>query len=501
VLEVLLVDDDPAIRMSVAYALADAGHRVVEASDGEEALALSNRRVFDVAICDVRLPKVDGLTLFRHMRQKVPSTAIILMTAYATIADAVATLREGAYDYVLKPFDSEEFTLRIIGRIAERRALRQELEQARAQLASREVGSKIVGHSPQMVRIQEQIDTLAQSDAPVLVTGETGTGKELVARTIHARGARRAKPFVAINCTVLDGHAETELFGGGLAIDPPPPHPSKRTLDIWTQAPAQREGGAGSRRPLSRLIEADGGTLFLDDVGSLPLPVQSRLACTLETGAIERSGADPVPLDIRVIASSRDDLLKATKEGRFLDDLYYRLNVLDVSLPPLRERRADLPLLLGYFLEKLTPHGKVPPGIAPPAWTALSEYSFPGNVREFAHAVERALVLSRGSEIDLQHLPEDIAGRGSVPTVKAAGFRPLAVAAKEFERTYLQRALEMTGGKRVAAAGLLGLSRKTLWEKLRSHGLGDSDKDEPKDESAKDESKDDTSSDDSKREP
>ena len=488
-LDVLLVDDDPAIRLSVAYALADAGHHVVEATDGEEALALTNSRVFDVAICDVRLPKVDGLTLFRHLRQKVPGTAIILMTAYATIADAVATLREGAYDYVLKPFDSEEFTLRIIGRIAERRALRQELEHARAQLASRDVGARIVGHSPAMVRILEQIDTIAHSDAPVLVSGESGTGKELISRTIHARGPRRGNPFVAINCTLLDGHAETALFGGDHGSSPPgplsssSPRSSRRTLDLPPESRPRSSNGPHAdtfeaRRTSPRLLDADGGTLFLEDIGSLPIAVQARLARTLEMGTLDRPGGVPVPIDLRVISSTRTDLQQAVKDGRFLPDLYYRLNILDVSLPPLRERRADLPLLLGYFLEKLTPAGKVPPGIATAAWTALSEHAFPGNVREFAHAVERALVLSRGSEIDLQHLPEDIAGRGSVPTVQAAGFRPLSIAVKEFERKYLQRALEMTGGKRVAAAGLLGLSRKTLWEKLRHHGLGESERDE-----------------------
>jgi two-component system response regulator AtoC len=455
-LEVLVVDDDPAVRMAIAYALADAGHTVVEACDGEEALAASTGRAFDVAICDVRLPKVDGLTLFRHLRQRMPSTAVILMTAYATVADAVATLREGAYDYVLKPFDSEEFTLRVIGRISERRALRQELEHARAQLASREVGSKLVGQSPAIVRILEQIDTLAQSDAPVLVTGESGTGKELVARTLHARGPRRGRPFVAINCTAMtSGMVEAELFGQERGADG---EESEEAADL-------------TRRLYGRIAEANGGTLYLEEVAALPLSAQARLARALESRSLERTGTTALPLNVRVISSARADLRDATEQGKLLDGLFYRLNVLDVVIPPLRERRADLPLLLGYFLEKFTGHGKVPPSISPAAWAALTEHHFPGNVREFAHAIERALVLSRGSEIDVEHLPEDIAGRGSVHSVETAAFRPLGVAVKEFERRYLLKALELTGGKRVRAAELLGLSRKTLWEKLRAHGL------------------------------
>jgi DNA-binding NtrC family response regulator len=468
-LEVLVVDDDPAVRMAVAYALADAGHNVVEACDGEEALTACTGRAFDVAICDVRLPKVDGLTLFRHLRQRMPSTAVILMTAYATVADAVATLREGAYDYVLKPFDSEEFTLRVIGRISERRALRQELEAARAQLASREVGAKLVGQSPAITRIIEQIDTLAQSDAPVLITGESGTGKELVARTLHARGPRRGRPFVAINCTALTGGmVEAELFGRERGEESEDGDDSAQTQELM-------------RRLHGRLAEADGGTLYLEEVAALPLPAQARLSRALESRTVERPGTTPLPLNVRVISSARADLRDATEQGKLLDGLFYRLNVLDVVIPPLRERRADMPLLLGYFLEKFTGSGKVPPGISPAAWSALIEHPFPGNVREFAHAIERALVLSRGSEIAVEHLPEDIAGRGSVHSVETAAFRPLGVAAKEFERRYLVKALELSGGKRMRAAELLGLSRKTLWEKLKAHGItsaGEAEKEE-----------------------
>jgi DNA-binding NtrC family response regulator len=315
----------------------------------------------------------------------------------------------------------------------------------------------------------EQIDTLAQSDAPVLVTGESGTGKELVARTLHARGPRRGRPFVAINCTAMaSGMAEAELFGrerGAAGDDGEEPLESAELM----------------RRLHGRLAEANGGTLYLEEVAALPLTAQARLARVLESRSIERPGTTPLPLDVRLISSARADLRDAAQQGTLLDGLFYRLNVLDVVVPPLRERRGDMLLLLEYFLEKFVAPGKVPPGISTAAWAALMEHPFPGNVRELAHAIERALVLSRGSEIDVMHLPEDIVGRGSVNSVETASFRPLAVAAKEFERRYLVKALELAGGKRVKAAELLGLSKKTLWEKLKAHGLSagsDAEKDE-----------------------
>ncbi len=453
-LEILIVDDDAATRMSLAYALSDSGHRVTEAADGAEADALISDQVFDVAICDVRLPKVDGLTLFRKLRQQSPGTATILMTAYATIPDAVATLREGAFDYVTKPFDAEEFSLRVIGRIAERRALRQELEHARAELASREVGATIVGHSPAIVRLVERIDTIAQSDAPVLICGESGTGKELVARTVHAKSPRRAKPFVAVNCAAFpDALLEAELFG--------------HERGIFSGAVKRREGCFRA---------ADGGTLFLNEVAEISLPVQGKLLRALQAGSGDAMGTDAPPaVDVRVISATRQNLKERVAEGRFREDLFYRLNVLDVSVPSLRDRRGDLPLLLQYFLSRLTPPGKVPPGISPRAWATLSEYPFPGNVREFAHAIERALVLAHGSEIDLEHLPVDIGAQGHRNGLGSGALRPLAVAAKEFERQYLIRALAIAGGRRTAAADILGISRKNLWEKLRQHGISTAD--------------------------
>jgi DNA-binding NtrC family response regulator len=401
----------------------------------------------------VRLPKVDGLEIFRRLRQKAPSTSVILMTAFATVPDAVASLREGAYDYVTKPFDPEEFSLRVIGHIAEHRALRQELEEARKLVASRDAGSPIIGHTPVMVQLIERINTVAQSDAPVLIRGESGTGKELVAHTLHARSPRKNAAFVAVNCAAFpEALIEAELFG--------------HERGAFPGAIRTREG---------RFKAADGGTLLLDEIAELPLPVQAKLLRVLEEGVIQPLATTAsVPVNVRVVSATHRDLKALVAAGKFREDLYFRIGVLDLNLPPLRERRADMPLLLAHFLRRFYP-GRVPPGIAPRAWTALMEYPFPGNVREFAHAIERAVVLAHGSEIDLEHLPADVAGPRAEPPATDATFRPLSVAAKEFEREYLLRALRLASGGKGHAAELLGISRKNLWEKLKSHGIKDED--------------------------
>ena len=450
-LDILVVDDDQATRLSLAYALGDAGHRVVEACDGEEAIALVSERIFDVAILDVRLPKVDGLTIFRRLRQKSPSTAVILMTAFATISDAVASLRDGAYDYVTKPFDPEEFSLRVIGHIAEHRALKNELEEARKLVASRDAGSPIIGHTPSMQGLVERINTVAQSDAPVLIRGESGTGKELVAHTLHARSPRKGNAFVAVNCAAFpETLIEAELFG--------------HERGAFTGALRKRDG---------RFKAADGGTLLLDEIAELPLPVQAKLLRILEEGIVQPLGTnDSIPVNVRVVSATPRDLKDLVSQGKFREDLYFRINVLDLNIPPLRERRPDMPLLLAHFLRRFYP-GRVPPGIAPRAWAALMEYPFPGNVREFAHAIERAVVLAHGSEIDLEHLPSDICGSATPSSPTEANFRPLSAASKEFEKQYILRALRLANGGKSHAADLLGISRKNLWEKLKLHGIGD----------------------------
>ncbi|MBX2810321.1 MAG: sigma-54 dependent transcriptional regulator [Myxococcales bacterium] len=455
-LNILLADDEPSILLTVADALEDMGHNVTPVVDGSQALAALEQASFDLVLTDIRMPKLDGLAVFQRTRNIAPSTDIILMTAYATVTDAVTAMRDGAYDYLTKPFDIEEIKLRVT-RIAEKRTLEQQLREARALLNERDIDHIIVGRSSSMMRLLDLVETLAGSDAPVLITGESGTGKELVAKTLHRLSPRHDHAFVAVNCAAFpETLLEAELFG--------------HERGAFTGATNAREG---------RFTVAHQGTLFLDEIAEIPPMAQAKLLRVLQEGTIEPLGTSkPVEVDVRVVSATHRNLKQRIKDGLFREDLYYRLNVLDVPIPALRDRKGDLPILVEYFLSQLSSNHTSLPTITPRAWAALSEYSFPGNVRELEHAIQRALVLSRGKDIDLMHLPEDIAGISPLAEVSESppseSIRPLAHAVKEFENMYLQRALEQAGGKKAKAAELLGISRKNLWEKMRSHKLGDS---------------------------
>jgi DNA-binding NtrC family response regulator len=452
-LDVLLVDDEPDIELLAGEALRDAGHRVTAVKDGAEALELVRARAFDLMICDIRLPKLDGLTLFRQTRQQSPDTTVILMTAFAAVQDAVDAVKEGAHDYLTKPFEIDEITLRV-KRIAEHRALLRELEVARAELAKEGISEVIIGRSVQMLRLLDRVNTIAPSHAPVLLQGESGTGKELVARALHERGARRGKAFVAVNCAAFpETLLEAELFG--------------HERGAFTGAVKKRDG---------RFRAAHAGTLLLDEVAEMSMPAQAKLLRVLQEGVIEPLGTnESVRVDVRVISATNRNLKERVDEGLFREDLYYRLNVLNIDIPPLRERKGDLPLLVQFFLNKLgKPTAGASPRLSQAAWAALAQFSFPGNVRQLEHAIQHAIVLAGDSDIDVRHLPRDIAHAGDIVLAGSPVPRPLGAAMKEFEREYLLRALAEADGKRTLAAEILGISRKNLWEKLRMHGFSDS---------------------------
>jgi DNA-binding NtrC family response regulator len=453
-LGILLVEDDKDVRELVAAALRQTGHRVVDVADGAAAIERLGGAVYDVVVCDVRLPKVDGLEVFRAARRVSCSTDVILMTSFATVNDAVAALKEGAHDYLTKPFDMDELHVRVRA-IAQRRALERELEEARAELRGAPDKS-IVGASPVMTRLLDRLATVAESDAPVLVSGESGTGKELVARRIHRLCARREAPFVAVNCAAFpETLLEAELFG--------------HERGAFTGAVRRREG---------RFKAAHGGTLLLDEIAEMPISAQAKLLRVLQEGVVEPLGTnDASRVDVRVLSSTHRDLKKRISEGLFREDLYYRLNGVTLNVPPLRERHGDLPLLLSHFLQRALPAGAASPPVSVAAWQALSTYPFPGNVREFAHAVQHAVVLARGGPIDIAHLPEDIAKIGQRADGEP-GVQTLAAALKQCERQLLLNALAATQGRRARAAELLGISRKNLWEKLRAHEISDSDLDD-----------------------
>jgi two-component system, NtrC family, response regulator AtoC len=460
-LQVLLIDDEPELRLTLAEALRDAGHRVQESGEGAEALALVEASPVDVVICDVRLPGIDGLTLLRQVRQTRPSVDFILMTAFAEVSDAVAALKVGAYDYLTKPFEIDELVLQL-DRIASHRAVRRELEQARVALLERHGDTTIVGQSAAIRRVLSMVETVGASDVPTLVTGESGTGKELVARMLHERSPRRARPFVVVNCGALtETLIEAELFG--------------HERGAFTGAVRKRDG---------RFKAADGGTLFLDEIAELPLSAQAKILRVLQEGTFEPLGTNATAkVDVRVISATHRDLKRRTQENLFREDLFYRINVIQIELPALRDRLEDLPLLFHHFLQRFTAQGQSLPTVTPAAWTALATYSFPGNVREFSHAVEHACILSGGGPIDLHHLPPALVRAGEdAPATDAASLpplRPLSLAIKDFERDYLSRAVRAAGGRRGRAAELLGISRKSLWEKLRAYGIAaDEDRDE-----------------------
>ncbi len=465
-MKILLIDDEDDLRRTLAEALQDAGHAVAEADGGLAARALFNEGSFDVIISDVRLPGVSGLDLFREAKQSTPLTDFILMTAYADVGQAVSALKEGAYDYLTKPFDLDEL-LHQIGRIDGARSMRRELAEARQALAQRPPSNRLIGHSAQMQKIQTRIEMIAQSDAATLVLGESGTGKELVAHLLHERSPRAANPFVAVNCAGFpDTLIEAELFGF--------------ERGAFTGAVKKRDG---------RFKAADGGTLFLDEIAELPLPAQAKLLRVLQEGTVEPLGTNtPIKVDVRVISATHRNLRERIAQGLFREDLFYRINVLDVALPALRDRQGDLPILIQFFLNgfaKKNPAGiSVVPTISADAYAALAGYAYPGNVRELGHAIEHAVVLAGGGELTLDHLPGVIAEAapfanqpstlGDTVALPADGpLVPLAAAMRILEKKHLHKALLAAGGKRVRAAEMLGISRKSLWEKLRMYEMED----------------------------
>lgn len=466
-LNILLIDDEKDLRELLSEQLSEADYKVQVACDGAEGKDLISKHTFDVVICDVRLPKIDGISLFRHIRKEAPSTKVILITAYADVGQAVSALKEGAYDYLTKPFEIDELLMQC-RRIAENLFLRRDLENARSELSKHRSENTLIGQCPGIRRVMEMCRMVSTSDVPILIKGETGTGKEVVARMIHENSSRRDKPFIAVNCGALaENLIEAELFG--------------HERGAFTGAIKKREG---------RFKSADGGVLFLDEIAELPTSAQAKLLRVLQEGTFEPIGTNnSVRVDVRIISATHRNLQERIKSGLFREDLFYRINVIEIPLPPLRERPGDLPLLLHHFLAQLTPAGAGPPTITSAAWASLLQYDFPGNVRELSHAVEHALVLSGGKEIDLQHLPHSMTTNNksvavnyaAPPPAENTSINPLHSALREFEQQYLQRALKAANGKRTKAAAMLGISRKTLWEKLRTVGLATDEPDDSED--------------------
>ena len=451
-LSVLVVDDEPAIRLTIGDVLIEAGCEVETAVDLYTARACLAARSRDVVVTDIRLPDGNGHALLGEIKHATPETEVLLVTGYGEVNDAVQALKNGAYDYLIKPFSPDELVLRLT-RLRERLELKRELALAKRALREDVRGPAIIGSSPLMRMLFDRIEMIADSDASVLIMGETGTGKELVAQRLHALSPRASGPLVPVNCTAFpDTLIEAELFG------------------------FERGAFTGAtKRRMGRFQVADGGTLFLDEVAEIPLPVQAKLLRVLQDGVVTPLGSDKgVEVDVRIVAATHRDLKALVGEGAFREDLYYRLNVLDLVVPPLRSRKSDLAALVSAFIAQYARDGRSLT-ISPAAWGVLTVHEYPGNVRELAHAIEHACVLCRGDEIGLVHLPRDMTASVQGAELTSGPQETLSEALAGYERQFLRGTLRRFEGRRREAAEALGISRKNLWEKLRNHQLSDED--------------------------
>ena len=446
-MKILVVDDEPAQRELVSGFLARHAFEVTTARDGAEALERFRSEPADLILTDQKMPGLSGLELLAAARAVTPEVAVIVMTAYGTIEDAVAAIKAGATDYLTKPLQLDELLHRI-GQVRDRQRLLGENRELRAALQERHRVEGVIGESGRMQEVLSLVRRVAASDATVLIRGESGTGKELIAKAIHYASRRAAGPLVRVNCAALpETLLEPELFG--------------HEKGAFTGAQAARRG---------RFELAHGGSLFLDEIGDLPLHLQVKLLRVLQEREIERVGSShPIQVDVRLLAATHRDLEALVKAGTFRDDLYYRINVVTLAVPPLRERREDIPLLLDHFLVKFArANGKTIRGFTREARDTLLRYDYPGNVRELENLMERAVVLTRDEVIGLADLPLSV--RETEPESGEATGLPAAV--EGLERRMIRDALAYADGVQTRAAEALGISERVLRYKLRKYGLG-----------------------------
>ncbi len=438
---VLVVDDERSIRDSLKTVLQEEGYQAKTASDGKEALNLLHQEDFDILITDLKMPEMDGLELTKKCLQAYPKTAVMIITAYGSLDSAIQALRLGAQDYILKPFDFDDVLLKV-QRIIRQKEILLENKLLRREIHGRYDFSNIIGQSPQMQKVFNLIRKVAKTKGNVLITGKSGTGKELVARAIHFNSDRANKPFVPINCGAIVGTLmESEFFG--------------HKKGSFTGAIQDKDG---------YFKMADGGTLFLDEVGDIPLPLQVKLLRAIEEGTIMPVGAtEPIEVDVRIIAATNRDLLKDMEEGRFREDLYYRLNVVEIKLPSLNERREDIPLLVDHFIKKYNKELKRNIlGTDNETMRILMNYPYKGGIRELENVIERALILCEGEYITKQDLPPNMIGEefdeGMPDRLKDA------VAA--FEKRHIINVLKRTNNDKEEAAKILDISLSSLYRKM-----------------------------------
>ncbi|MGH7309108.1 MAG: sigma-54-dependent transcriptional regulator [Candidatus Rokuibacteriota bacterium] len=465
---ILIADDEESLRWVLERGLRQAGYEVTAVADGEAAIEAFEADPVDLVFLDIRMPRLDGLAVLERLRAIRPDACVVVMTAHGTMDTAIKAMQRGAYDYLAKPFDLEEVLL-LTERALTASRLSQEVTRLRRGLEEVREFSALIGRHPRMQDVYKSIGRIAGTDVTVLLRGESGTGKELVARAVHHYSRRSGRPFVAVSCAAIPlTLLESEMFG--------------HERGSFTDAKERR---------LGKVELAHGGTLYLDEIGDMPLELQSKLLRGLQEKVIERvGGREPIPVDVRVLAATHRDLESLMQEGRFREDLYYRLNVVTINLPPLRERRRDIPLLVEHFLAKYAAElGER--AVAPDALDRLVGYGWPGNVRELENVVQRAMVLAATGVILPEHLPigpvsaaasvamdaslEDIIERKLIECVRGLRHQGSAnlygLILGLVERPLLRAVLRETGGNQVRAAQILGINRNTLRKKLTEHGI------------------------------
>jgi len=440
-MKILIVDDEVNLLQSLGDVLRSKGFMVGTARNGLEALDRLKKRFFDLIIADLKMPRMGGMELLRVVRERYPQTTVVILTGYGTVKSAVDAIKRGAYDYLVKPFVPDEILL-IIQKVVEEEILREEHRYMRQELERR---GEIITENPEMRKLKDLTNQVARSNATVLITGETGTGKELIARAIHHQSLRKAKLFVKLNCAALaEGVLESELFG--------------HERGAFTDAYHQKRG---------RFEVADGGTLFLDEIGDISPAIQVKLLRVLQEGEFERvGGEETIRVDVRIIAATNQNLSEAIKEKRFREDLFYRLNVVSLDVPPLRERKEDIPLLARHFLKKYRTSRRQIEDISQEALDYLVSYDWPGNVRELENAIERAVVLAKDSFVKAEDL--------ALSTHGLARDKGISLPSKslwEVESYLIKSVLGETDWNLKRAAQILQISRTTLYSKINKHKI------------------------------
>ncbi len=456
-IRLMIVDDDAALLRALQTLFVKGGHQVIAVQDPTEAIGMAEEESPEVVLCDIRMPHLSGMDLLKELRARRPDCEIIMMTGFGSVKAAVEAVKQGAYDFLTKPFDDVSVVELAVQQAAERKRLRERNRALEAQLEIRDEFEGLVGGAPQMATVYRLIETVAHSDATVLVEGESGTGKELVARALHLRSGRKDRPFVAVNCSALpEGLIESELFG--------------HTKGAFT-------GAVGAKKGLFEA--ADHGTLFLDEVADLPPSAQVQLLRVLQEGEVRRVGAtDTTKVDVRVVAATNTDLAVARAQGKFREDLFYRLNVIAIQLPALRDRSEDIPALAHHLVARAAARAhRAPPTLSDEALAVLRRYRWPGNVRELENAMERAVLLARGPEITVAELPPQVAASPDrlAPEAQVLSELPYAQAKQSalhsFEKRYLGALMRRAEGNLSEAARLAGMDRSNFRRLLKAHGI------------------------------